>query len=217
MDFVARSVIDKGGNVFIETTMTGENGRQVQRTLNIEDFLHVLGKSIDKEVPLVPIKKDFFPKDYLSLNFGNYENYDCSFVVEPEKRVFVYRDGNHYHIPYPKLLFKVSRRKNYITGRVFALRSNGKSKKLYQYPFGNVADNGQICMGNIERGSIESVQDFAEEFFLGVTNDDYIGNGSRVKPGYNQSQLLNKLEKLDEFPDRWLVECNSVKYADIVA
>lgn len=214
MDFLAKGVTDKGGNSFVEVTIKEEDGRVVKRTLEISTFLNAMGASIKKDVPLVHIKPGFFPRNYLSLDFGNYEHFDVSFVVPAKKRVFVYQNGKHYHIPYPKLLFEISRCSySNITGRVFAMRKNGK--ELYHYPFGNVSDYGNICMGNIDLKSIESIDDYVEEFFLGVTNDDYIGNKARVVPSYSQTQLLEHLEKLDEFPDKWLVECPTL-YEDIV-
>ena len=214
VNFVAKSVTDKGGNTFIEVTQTNDDGSSVVRTLDIDDFLDAMGKSVSKEVELIPIKKDFFPKDYLSLDFGNYSNYRCSFIVEPKKRVFVFSNGKHYLIPYPRLLFQVSRQGQYrMNGKVFAIKSRGK--KLFQYPFGNVSADGHICMGNIDLENVQSIEDFAEEFFLGVTNSDYVGTSSRVKPGYNQGQLLEKLVQLDEFPEKWLVP-SGVNYDSIV-
>lgn len=216
MEFKARSVVDKGGNEFIEVTVKGDDGQESTRTLTISDFLDAMGKSVRHETVMVPIKSGFFPSDYLSLMFGDLEHYSCSFIVEPKKRVFVLSDGGHYHIPYPKLLFQVSRSGYSMEGHVFALKSKGKSKTLYAYPFGNVSTDGRICMGNIDLKELESVTDFTEEFFLGVTNGDYLEYGkARVKPSYTQNQLLEKLEKLDEFPDKWLIESN-VPYDRIV-
>ena len=215
MDFVAKSVVDRSGNTFIDCTMVGEKGRETHRVLAIDDFLSMMGQSIKREVRLVEIKNGFFPKDYVSLFYGDEEHYSCSFFVEPKKRVFVYSDGKHYNIPYPKLLFKVERDSYSLRGSVFALKSGKQSKKLYNYPFGNVNSSGGICMGNISLKDIEKVTDFADEFFLGVTNEDYMNSCKKVKPDYTQKQLLDKLVKLDEFPERWLVE-SSMSYADVV-
>ncbi len=59
-------------------------------------------------------------------------------------------------------------------------------------------------MGNISLADV-CPESFAEEFFLGVTNDDYY-NGGKVEPKYTQRQLLEKLSELEAFPDRWLVK-----------
>ncbi len=206
MDFIAKNVMDRAGNEFLQVQIKGSDGIETVRTLTVHQFCQALGESLIDDVVIHKMRKDFFPKTAVESYFGDYQNYTCIWEVEPKKRVFVFSNGRHYHIPYPRLVFKLVVRKGRVLKKeCFALKGK-RQKKLCRYPFGNVSSSGSICTGNIDLSRIETVEDFSDEFFLGVTNNDYFNSCSKVSVGYTQEQLLDKLEKLDEFPEKWLVE-----------
>jgi len=203
MDFQVTKITDKTGRSFMRTTMVGDDGIEVIKILTIPQLVKILGSALEEQVSLVKVKKDFFPKKAIETYFADYSNYTCIWEVPGKIRTFVFSNGRHYHIPYPKLCFKlVVRQGRIISKSCFSLK--GASKTLYYYPFGNVSANGEICMGNIGL-ELEKVENFSEEFFMGVTNNDYYSSIKRIVPEYSQEQLLEKLSKLDKFPEKWLV------------
>ena len=208
MEFTCTNYTDRVGNSFLRVRMKHADGRETMRTFTVAQFCHVLGNSlVQEDVPLNKVKNDFWPENTIEAFFGDYENYSCIWRVKGAKRVLVY-GGKHYHIPFPDLIFKIKVKKGSIVDKMcFAVKENDEVG-LYQYPFGNVSSAGYICTGNIHMKEIsEYVESFSEEFFLGITNNDYYGDGSgRVNPKCSQEKLLQKLEKLDTFPEKWLVK-----------
>ena len=75
------------------------------------------------------------------------------------------------------------------------------------YPFGNVSNAGDICMGNIRveiSGMAEALK-YVEAFFNGITNRDYTDT-SRLKNGWGQMRFLGELQNMEHFPYELLVE-----------
>ncbi len=207
MDFLARNYTDRVGKNYLRVTMKGDNGLETVRTFTVSQFCKILKESEETEVTLHEVKKNFWPKDTLSAYFGDYNNYLCIWRVPAMERVVVYAN-NHYHVPFPTMVFKIRVKGGAIVEKKCFCMAKDDDESLFQYPFGNVSSFGGICTGNIMiEGLSDSVEAFSDEFFLGKTNNDYYGDGSgRVKPACSQQKLLEKLEKLDEFPSKWLVK-----------
>lgn len=216
MEFNVTDYTDRVGNSFLRVRMIADDGMEVNKILTVPQLCKVLGNSLVKEdVPLHRVRNDFWPENTIEAFFGDYENYSCVWKVKGTTRVLVY-GSKHYHIPFPDLIFKIRvNRGSIVDKQCFAVKEGDKS--LYQYPFGNVSNNGYICTGNIKvEGLSEAVENFSEDFFLGKTNNDYYGDGKgRIKPACSQEKLLDKLEKLDAFPEKWLVK-TKLKMNDIL-
>lgn len=215
MDFTVKNVTDRLGNEFLKVMMTKTDGTVATRTLTVDQFCKILRQSQEQSLDFNEWKKDFFPKDTLYAKIADYKNYDVVWAEKPGKRCFVYRD-EHFFIPFPDLIFAISVRKGNVTSKYCYARKKSDKKGLYKYPFGNVSSDGSICMGNISLKDIEHADDFAEEFYLGVTNDDYYQVGGKVKPKYTQRQLLEKLSKLEAFPERWLIKHETFNLNELI-
>ena len=208
MEFTAKSVTDKVGRLFIKVLTTDDNGGSISRTLTLDQFIDVLGKSVKEEREYTLLKKDFFPAEARATWFSDYENYSCVWEVPASNRLLILHTAlgdKHYHVPFPNLVFKIKVRSGMFTSKtVFAMKEG--SDELFHYPFGNVSEQGSICMGNISSEDMLKVSEFSDAFFMGITNDDYYGDdgNGKVSIKISQEELLKRLEELDEFPDNWL-------------
>ena len=209
MQFTATSMIDLVGNPFIKVSMIGENNKSTIRTLTIAQFIKVLGGATKEEREFVKLRENFFPKSQKAVYFSDYLNYTCIWEEGAKERLLVLKTplgDKHYHVPFPTLIFRITVKDGQVVSKYcFARKKN--SKTICRYPFGNVSNSGSICMGNISANDMTCVEDFSDDFFMGVTNNDYYRNGEgRVTFEVTQEQLLDKLSALKEFPDNWLVE-----------
>lgn len=77
----------------------------------------------------------------------------------------------------------------------------------YQYPFGNVNDSTEICMGNInyEVRTAMDAPKYINAFFDGITSEHYMKT-SRVRNGKHQMEFLGFLEGREVFPYEELIE-----------
>ena len=210
MQFSATSVIDKTGHPFVKVISTDDNNKSTIRTLTITQFISILGGSTVEEREYVRLKDDFFPKTAKATYFSDYSNYSCVWEVPAKNRLLILNTAlgeKHFHVPFPKLVFRIVVRNGIVTSKECFAMKNG-TDKLYHYPFGNVSSYGSICMGNIAAGEMSKVSDFSDAFFSGITNNDYYGSdgNGKVSVQFTQEQLLEKLSKQKSFPDSFLVE-----------
>jgi len=202
MNFVATNVSDKLGHDFIRVVMKSDDGIESIRTLTVNQFCKILNQSVEEELSFSEIRKNFYPADTIWAKMADYSNFDVIWREKPGKRCFVYQD-KHYMIPFPTLVFALSVRGGAVRGKQCYAQKEKGGDALFYYPFGNVSEGGSICMGNINMGNYERVEEFSEDFYLGITNNDYFGS-YKLKPKFSQEQALEKLSGLDKFPDRWL-------------
>lgn len=216
MQFTATNVADLTGHQFIRVLMENK-GRSIIRTLTITQFIEVLGGSVEEEKNFVLLRDDFFPKSAKATWFADYSNYTCVWEEPAKVRLFILKTAlgeRHFHIPFPKLVFRLTVKNGKIHSKYcFAMKKG--SNKLFCYPFGNVASSGGICMGNISE--MKTVLDFSDAFFSGVTNNDYYGSDGRGKVAIKISQeaLCERLEKQKTFPDKYLVEARNLTLKDL--
>ncbi len=214
MNFVASNVTDKLGHDFIRVVMKSDDGIESIRTLTVNQFCKILNQSVEEELSFSEIKKDFYPADTIWAKMADYSNFDVIWREKPGVKCFVYHE-KHYMIPFPTLVFALSVRGGAVRDkRCYAQKEKG-GDALFYYPFGNVSMDGSICMGSINMGDYQHVDEFSEDFYLGVTNDDYYGD-YKLKPKFSQEQALEKLTKLDKFPDRWLNKDESKQLEDLI-
>ena len=209
MQFSVKSVTDLTGHQFFRTVME-DGGRSIKRDLTVDQLVKILTGSTVDERQYVLLKDNFFPKEARATWFSDYNNYSCVFEVPAKTRLLMLKTplGNkHYHVPFPRLIFKVTVKGGTVTEKFCYAMKKG-SNKLYHYPFGNVAKGGSICMGNISAKDMKRVSDFTDAFFSGITNNDYYGSdgNGKVSVKFSQEQLLEKLSSGKSFPDSFLVE-----------
>jgi len=209
MNFSATGCTDLTGHPYFRVVMEN-NGKSIIRNLTVSQFIKVIGGSVEDEREYVRLKDDFFPKSAKATWFSDYQNFSCVWEVPAKVRLLILKTSlgeKHFHVPFPKLVFRITVKNGVITSKSCYAMKKG-SDKLFNYPFANVSKDGSICMGNISARDIKKVSDFSDAFFSGVTNNDYygdVGNG-KVSVKFSQEQLLEKLSQQKTFPDSFLVE-----------
>lgn len=215
---------DKVGNIYFVTHARGKNGAGTIKKLTYEQMMEALSTNYRKEIMTLPIGE--LPEGYLDAVVTEDGVTKVRIYVPEQKRIFQLKlDGQKlpvaYTIPMPPMVFHIQRSCTshggsdryhgdccIVKGTYKEVKEDYYNGKLqgYLYPFGNVNDNGGICMGNI-RVPMESISDvsmFVDAFFDGITNHDYVNGGSRVRNGMGQMQLLKELNGKDKFPLKWL-------------
>lgn len=200
--FKSEALVDKTGHTLFRCVYTQKNGREIIKVISLEDYLGLLGSSVRETVTYSWIPEGFFPEGYLGGAFADTKNYTAVWRVPARKRTINHFRAGRNLVPFPEMVFSVNVSGGRASGRVFAV----KRDNLYQYPFGNVSTSGSICMGNIDVDMIEEGPSaFEEDFFAGVTNDDYFQPGVYVNLKGTQVDLIKRLVDKDKFPDKWLV------------
>ncbi len=199
----SKTVADPVGHVLFQVKLTDDKGSVCERTLTEEQYFDLLGHSMRHEESYAHVGARFLPPTTIDAYVCDERTYRIAWFVNGKKRCFFYGEG-HYEIPFPALVFVLDVNKGCVRQKsVYAVKRG--DDQLYMYPFGNVSESGGICMGNIHVDFSNGPEVFAEEFFLGKTNDDYYSPGNHTVPKWSQSKLVENLEKLDTFPDEWLL------------
>lgn len=201
MKLEAVSQVNRAGVVSFRVSLTNEDKSVLTKTLSPQSLILLLQNSCELKTEYMHIGK--LPEGYVDGAIASKDSFWVLIKVPAKKRLFVHVSG-HYQIPYPDLIFFFKVDKGYLKEKkVFTI----KDQQLYHYPFGNVNMDGNICMGNIsfESLQINCMNRVIDDFFLGVTNNDYYMPGESVKVKYTQQTLLKKLSVMETFPDRWLV------------
>lgn len=195
-----------------------ETGETIRKTVSLDDCIAILkgGERKVKHLTYLPYKKGFFPDTIREAWLADEENYICTFTIPASRQTVYYSpDGKKAQIfpdcPMPELLFYLEAfGGNFREKLVFALKPEAgkkkESRRLYQFPLGNVSNGGSICMGNISSDARKGVQGFVSDFFSGIRNDDYWTNGNHIKdPKLSQGDFLSLISKKEDFPYRLLL------------
>ncbi len=156
------------------------------------------------------IGRELVPEGYIDGYFAGPDTYTCVWEVKGKRRQFVYdtRTGSdssrHYSIPFPDLIFAVSVSKG-VRQSFYCFARRKCDGRICNYPFGNVSNEGSVCMGSIATKSVTPSR-IEEDFFLGVTNNDYYRGIDRCGMEWTQPRLLQELKGKEKYPDNWLVE-----------
>ena len=211
---------DRLGNTVFSVTLTDpDTGKEEARTISMDDYISLLTGSRVEVLKYINIPSGFLPKGVREASLNSTRSYIVDWVVPGKKRPFYYGRGDkiakRYVVPFPTLAFFLDVRDGYVRDkRVFALKEGDET--LYQYPFGNVGSGGSICMGNIvDKELSESVDNFTDDFFSGVTNDDLWSKDNISVGSWTQPKLLEEASKLDVFPEKWLVRKDSYTPANL--
>lgn len=206
MEMQVNTFINERGDVMFKVQLNQSDGQIVVKTLDYDTYLSILMKSTKKK-PYIHLGE--LPAGYKEAAYMDQDTYKVFLCAPAQKRLMVYR-GGHYWIPFPGCLFFLEVNRGAVcTKCVYSYVDEvvGDDTKLYRYPFGNVSENGNICMGNIsiKKMKLSESGEFMELFFTGETSDDYYDKRN-IKPDYSLTQMIQKLEKMEEFPKGWLVE-----------
>lgn len=141
------------------------------------------------------------------------------FYLPPEKRQFVLaavgdEARQSYYMPMPGLVYSlVCSKGNKRSMKCFAYKEwAGDDTVLYCYPFGNVSDEGSVCMGTVNRASDKmktfvDLDEYIEDSLYGVTNSDYLrGNKVRLSTDATQHQFCDCYKDHEVFPNELLLE-----------
>ena len=198
--------VDKCGHVYFRVSyMDGD--ALIQKDLSLADYRRVINESVEEEtswvdVPRIPC---MVYKAQVSSK-GEMDGYRVLLYVKEQKFPFSYA-GNIMRLPFPSLMFYLEVKGGVIRERkVFAVKDEFicPNSELYFYPFGNVYEDGRICMGNINV-SLPTMQDsekFVDAFIEGRTNSDL----ARMKNsmGYTQTELIEKVREKEVYPKEYL-------------
>lgn len=216
----SKSVVDKYGNLsFIVSLKNGD--KITEKRMEPTAFAEVLLGSVKKEIKMIDVPNpDSLPeciKKYRLGSDGNKGTFEAIMVFPAGKRGFSFA-GKIFFIPFPALVMKLT----YVDGvrkgdRVFALDTDnpGPNSKLYNYPFGNVYEDGHICFGNIKLkiGCLEEAPRAFEDFINSVTTHDLHSSNRRSKKDMSMGEFVEMLEKMEHYPNEELVESSkSLKY-----
>lgn len=141
------------------------------------------------------------------------------FYREPSKHQFLLKNGNStecYYLALPGLVYAISFNKGSKKSMsCFAYRKwEGADTILFQYPFGNVSNSGDVCMGTISRkvSRFADIGDYIEASLDGVTNGDYLSNNLvRLSCDKTQYAFCEEIKDFDEFPLELLMEQPNLK------
>lgn len=210
---VITCVEDKLQNPYFVVSFENENGKSIVKYLTYNQLLRMLDSSyIEEKVYVSPGQ---LGEGYIDSNICTDGGGSVRIYVPAQPRVMLLRIPNQklpkaFKIPMPPMLFQVRFGGKRLQGHCCIVKGSfdevkdqyyGKTLVGYIYPFGNVANDGQICMGNINyevQAAIDASK-YVDAFFDGITSSDYL-TASRVKSGKLQMELLSLLEGKKNFP-----------------
>lgn len=213
----SKSEIDKYGNLFFLVTF--KKGETIlEKRMEPTKFAEVLLGSVKSDVKMLEVSSSL-PECIKKARIGSdgcRGTFEAVMVFPAQKRGFSFADKIFY-IPFPALVMKVV----YVNGVkkndcIFALDTDepGDNSPLYNYPFGNVYNDGRICFGNIKVNvsCLEEAPRVFEDFICGRTNHDLYNDNRSGKRNMSQGEFVEMLEKLDSFPMDQLVK-NGKKFS----
>lgn len=133
------------------------------------------------------------------------------FEVPAHQRKVFYHEAEIENIPFPNLVFGYelySREESFEMGKVFLVAlADGiinESSEVFHYPFTNVEDNFEVCMGSTQRPQLNRVSQLStmpELFFNSQNSDCYYSRANRS--GLTFRALMEEI-KGKEFPEKYL-------------
>lgn len=188
-----------------------------QANMRADDAVSLIqGAKVRKDAPTV-VKMEEIPSELISaLKSTDGNLIGGIFYLPPQMHQFVLaeteeRKRQAYYMPLPGLVYGLIAQKGEVTfKKCFAVKEwEGKKTQLCQYPFGNVSNSGDICMGTANRRGITTygaLREYIEDSLLSVTNSDYLGgNDVRATTKMTQHALCDMAEKTEQFPTELLL------------
>lgn len=203
----AESVTDEKGNLFFDVSFRKKD-ELVEKRISVENFINLLNRNLREDEVYVNVPMLQAKLAGARISSKDKSSFYALYVYEAQKRAFSIA-GEFFRLPFPALLFGVESLKGVRQSvTVYALDSDtpGEEAKLYHYPFGNVYENGTVCMGNIVSSKMESLKDAErvfDDFIMGETNEHLYRMHNTM--GLTQLELVKYIEKMEEFPSELLL------------
>lgn len=145
------------------------------------------------------------------------EGYGCIFLVKGKKRPLLFEKANRcltYVVPYPNLVFnaRVSASGG-VSCDIFAVKEEMLTDEtvLYQFPYSNVSNLGQVCFGGNRlkfsepRSLKEDCEMMVDTFFSAPYNGDYYTKKYTAWLEADMKKLLERLSQCEQFPTEILI------------
>lgn len=206
----AKSLVDDEGNLYFDVGFQ-EGDERIEKRVSAEIFISLLDGNLRETEKYVSIPK--LASNIYSVKISSIDksSFDCLCVYKAEKRAFAIA-GQFFRLPYPALLMVLKVRKGARNEMsMFALNTDSPTddSELYLYPFGNVYEDGKVCMGNIVSKTIRSIQDvdfIFDDFISGITNEHLYRMQNNL--GLTQLELVKYIEHMDSYPVELLKPAN---------
>jgi len=193
-----------------------------QANMTADDAVTLIqGAKRRKEVPQV-VKIEEIPSGLISSIKSTDGNVIGGiFYIPPAKHQFVLaktteRERQAYYMPLPGLVYGlVSVGGDVSFKKCFAVKEwEGMRTALCQYPFGNVSNVGEICMGTANRKGVttyDALKEYIEDGLSAVTNSDYLaGDDVRATTKITQHELCDRLAEAEQFPVELLLNHETI-------
>ena len=190
-------------------------------TMEIDDFCSaVSGATVQRKENTVSFCLSEIPPNLWAVKTvlgtdGTIKGLTAVFAMPEGKARFKYEDRSGTEkfdgiIPWPKLVFIAQSTNGNSSGlKVFCHKDSvlTKDTKLYHYPFGNVYQDGGVCMGGYHQTvtSLMGLCDYVDAFYKMVTNAD-LWRTDYSNFHMSQKEALEKISKLEKFPGEYLKE-----------
>lgn len=207
ISIVSKSFVDQLGNLYFDVSYR-DGDELIEKRVPVEEYLALLDGNVRVQESLVTIPK--LSENVIAAQIGSIDksSFKSLSVYKADKRAFAIA-GEFFRLPFPALLMYARVRKGARQEvSIFALDTDEPTNEacLYHYPFGNVYEGGDVCMGNIvseDITSIASVDRIFDDFICGVTNEHLYKMQNKL--GLTQLELVKYIEKMDVFPTDLLV------------
>lgn len=208
--FKSEVVYDCMGNALMRVSYEDENGIVTEKNVTMDTYLSIIKDSTySNSAPMVRIGR--LPKGYVDglISADSKDTFSVVVAVPADKRALSF-GHKHWYVPFPGLIFLFTVSHGNLQKKscfAYTDKQVSESTELYQYPFGNVSDTGNICMGSVTTQNLTDmcdVESIIDDFFFSETNNDYYSGKNHT--GMKQEELLKRLKELDTFPEEWLTK-----------
>lgn len=185
------------------------NGISKKRILSIMDVARAFNSMVEEQGVNGNLLEQM-PKGYLNAAYQSPGNFKVWIALEETKRSMLYY-GKAEYIPFPGLIFELEvMNSKVVTSNLFSYIGTAKEgMKLYNYPFGNVYDEGKICWGNMNLPAIMTLKDtekIINMFLASETNNDLFRN----RKFQTQRALIEDIKDKDLFPKEYLTDSGKI-------
>lgn len=197
-------------------SLSYESGATKSRKMHLTDLVTLLKNATEQEVVDFKSKHFSIPRELVDLAYVDNNTFHGLFLI-PGQKFLVNYCNKKYAVPYPSLLFSVKVVNGKVNEtRVFAVKDKyvGADTVLYNFPFGNVYNGGNICWGSNTLPLISGVNEVLNKvillFYSAETNSD-LWNAQRINlkaiEGCHPilSSMYETLAQMEEFPSDALV------------
>ena len=206
-EITSKSYVDEQGNLYFDVSYK-ENDTVIEKRVSVETYLSLLDGHVREQERFVTIPR--LSDNVLAAQIGveDKSSFSSLSAYKAENRAFAIA-GEFFRLPFPALLMYVRGHKGVRQGvSIYAHDTDSPTdeSQLYHYPFGNVYDDGRVCMGNIVSdglSDLSTVDKVFDDFICGVTNEHLYGMQNKL--GLTQLELVKYIEKLDKYPTDLLV------------